>query len=169
MSASDAISISEEPIYAPSADDLSPAKELSDRVRRTLGIDTSAIDEAIELARNRMDHTSGPFCLGVVGEFRVGKSTLINALIGQEVAFTDFLEATPVICRFTHGSELDATILYSDSREEVMSVEECTALLDERRHDREWTQSVSRVDYRVPSEALHALDLWDALGLPRHK
>lgn len=157
--------ISDEPMAASPGDELSPAKDLSDRVRQTLGIDTSAIDQVIEQARKRMEHASGPFCLGVVGEFRVGKSTLINALIGREVAFTDFLEATPVICRFTHGSDLNATILYADGREDVMSVEECTAILDERRHDRDWAEGVVRVDYRVPSEALHALDLWDAPGL----
>lgn len=123
---SEALNISDEPMAASPGDVLSPAKDLSDRVRRTLGIDTSAIDEVIEQARKRMEHASGPFRLGVVGEFRVGKSTLINALIGREVAFTDFLEATPVICRFTHGSELDATILYADGREDVMSIEECT-------------------------------------------
>lgn len=157
--------ISDEPMAASPGDELSPTKDLSDRVRQTLGIDTSAIDQVIEQARKRMEHASGPFCLGVVGEFRVGKSTLINALIGREVAFTDFLEATPVICRFTHGSDLNATILYADGREDVMSVEECTAILDERRHDRDWAEGVVRVDYRVPSEALHALDLWDAPGL----
>lgn len=159
------LNISDEPMAASPGDELSPAKDLSDRVRQTLGIDTSAIDQVIEQARKRMEHASGPFCLGVVGEFRVGKSTLINALIGREVAFTDFLEATPVICRFTHGSELDATVLYADGREDVMSIEECTAILDERRHDRDWAKGVVRVDYRVPSEALHALDLWDAPGL----
>lgn len=159
------VNISDEPLAASPSDELSPAKDVSDRVRQALGIDTSAIDEVIEQARKRMEHARGPFCLGVVGEFRVGKSTLINALIGREVAFTDFLEATPVICRFTHGSDLDATIFYADGREDVMSVEECTAILDERRHDRDWAEGVVRVDYRVPSEALHALDLWDAPGL----
>jgi GTPase SAR1 family protein len=165
LPASEALNVPDEPMTASPANELSSAKDLSDRVRQTLGIDTSAIDEVIQLARKRMEHASGPFCLGVVGEFRVGKSTLINALIGREVAFTDFLEATPVICRFTHGSELDATFVYTDGREEGMSIEECTATLDERRHDRDWAEGVVRVDYRVPSEALHALDLWDAPGL----
>ncbi len=165
LPASEPLNMPDEPMTASPPDELSSAKDLSDRVHQTLGIDTAGIDKVIQLARKRMEHASGPFCLGVVGEFRVGKSTLINALIGREVAFTDFLEATPVICRFTHGSELDATILYTDGREEGMSIDDCTATLDERRHDRHWAKGVVRVDYRVPSEALHALDLWDAPGL----
>jgi GTPase Era involved in 16S rRNA processing/Holliday junction resolvasome RuvABC ATP-dependent DNA helicase subunit len=41
----------------------------------------------------------------VMGEFKAGKSTLINALVGREVAATDVFEMTTVVCRIipTHG------------------------------------------------------------------
>ena len=62
-------------------DEFSPVVNLADQVSRTLGIDASAVNEAVEWARKRISQADGPFCLGVVGEFRVGKSTLINALM----------------------------------------------------------------------------------------
>lgn len=139
--------------------------DLAGRVHRALGIDVAPVTEAIDAARKRIDQASGPFCLGVIGEFRVGKSTLINALMGREVAFTDFLEATPVICRFIKGSRLGATIIFNDGQAESMSVEECNSILDERRHDKEWAAGVTRVEYQVPSDALDSFDLWDAPGL----
>ena len=35
----------------------------------------------------------------VMGEFKAGKSTLINALLGRAVAATDVFEMTTVVCR----------------------------------------------------------------------
>ena len=142
-----------------------PVAELADRVGRKLGIDTSAVNGAIDLASRRISQANGPFCLGVVGEFRVGKSTLINALLGQEVAFTDFMEATPVICRFRSGPQRGATILFCDGCAESMTVEECNSVLDQRRHDKQWTSGISWVEYQIPAETLTSFDLWDAPGL----
>lgn len=146
-------------------DEYSPVVALSDRVGRLLGIDTSALNKTIELARTRISQANGPFCLGLVGEFRVGKSTLINALLGQEVAFTDLLEATPVICRFVKSPRLGAAIISIDGQVNSMSVEECNSTLAQRRYDREWAASIERVEYQVPTDVLDSFDLWDAPGL----
>jgi GTPase SAR1 family protein len=146
-------------------DQLASVMDLAERVRRSLGIDVSAVHEAVEVARERIGQASGPFCLGVVGEFRVGKSTLINALMGQEIAFTDFMEATPVICRFVKGTRLGATLLFKDGRADSMTVEECNSILDECRHDKGWVSSIVRVEYQVPTDTLDSFDLWDAPGL----
>ena len=140
--------------------------ELCDRVHRALGVDTKEIDEAIESIKNRVDQASGAFRLGVVGEFRVGKSTLINALLGREIAFTDFMEATPVICSFVKTDEIGASIVWkTDGRIDSMSISECNAILDQRRHDKDWSAQVLKVEYHVPSNALDGFTLWDAPGL----
>src|SRR5205809_637688 len=55
------------------------------------------IDEV--LARMR-DHR---FTVAVVGEFKTGKSTFVNALLGVDVVPTDVLPATATLNRITFG------------------------------------------------------------------
>jgi GTPase SAR1 family protein len=106
-----------------------------------------------------------PFRLGIIGEFRVGKSTLINALLGQEVAFTDVLEATATTCYFHHGDENYACFHYKDGNQETVSFQDAMEVLDTRREDEVWLKSVDHVEYSVCSERLRDFDLWDAPGL----
>lgn len=134
-------------------------------INTELGVDTLKVEEAVSSARRAISHANEPFRLGVVGEFRVGKSTLINALLGYEVAFTDFMEATPVLCRFVKGSELGASIVYSSGDRLEVSVSACNELLDQHRHDSRWVESVKQIEYSVPADVLDSIDLWDAPGL----
>src|SRR5437868_13851942 len=46
-----------------------------------------------------------PLLFVVVGEVKAGKSSLINALFGQEIARADVLPATDRVCIFRHGGE----------------------------------------------------------------
>src|SRR3954452_9006865 len=46
-----------------------------------------------------------PLLFVVVGEVKAGKSSLINALFGQEIARADVLPATDRVCIFRYGRE----------------------------------------------------------------
>src|ERR1700761_4441644 len=46
-----------------------------------------------------------PLLFVVVGEVKAGKSSLINALFGQEIAKADVLPATDRVCIFRYGAE----------------------------------------------------------------
>src|ERR1700750_1340607 len=46
-----------------------------------------------------------PLLFVVVGEVKAGKSSLINALFGQEIARADVLPATDRVCIFRYGAE----------------------------------------------------------------
>jgi len=46
-----------------------------------------------------------PFTLAVVGQMRLGKSTLINALVGAELAIPGVTETTATVNWFRHGTE----------------------------------------------------------------
>ncbi len=61
--------------------------------------------------------------VAVAGEFKAGKSTLLNALIGEEICFVDDFEATMTITSFASGSERRARVQFDDGREEEWSVE----------------------------------------------
>lgn len=56
-------------------------------------------------------HDEGePLRVAVVGEFNAGKSTLINALIGKEVCFTNVFEATSLAATYRTGQPEQAVL-----------------------------------------------------------
>ena len=62
--------------------------------------------------------------VAVIGEFKRGKSSLINALLGADVLPTDILPMTAAINRVLYGEKKQITIHYRDGRTEDRSVEE---------------------------------------------
>ena len=130
-----------------------------------IGIDPAHIDEALLNAKRKMESAKEPFRLGVIGEFRVGKSTLINALLGQKIAYTDYKEATASVCRFRYGETTGAALIYTDREPESLSVEKANELLADRRKDAAWLATLDHVEYSVKSDCLKSFDLWDAPGI----
>ena len=63
-----------------------------------------ALEDVIARGGNRIAVAYEPFRLGIVGDARAGKSSLINCFAGEQLAFTDVIEATPVTCMFRHGA-----------------------------------------------------------------
>ena len=91
------------------SDTVSVLKEARDFLRQTVaGVALArragalCADEA-ELAHVRLSTLEAErpsrTCALVLGEFKAGKSTLINALVGKEVAASDVFELTQVVCR----------------------------------------------------------------------
>lgn len=76
------------------------------------------IHEEEELLRSRK------FRVAVVGEFRRGKSTFINALLGKEILPADVLPTTATLNRITYGAEPKACLNYKDGRKETVDIEE---------------------------------------------
>lgn len=52
-----------------------------------------------------LDVAETPFTLAIVGQMRVGKSSLLNALVGADLAVTGVTETTATINWFKHGNE----------------------------------------------------------------
>ena len=59
----------------------------------------------VSLLRNLMANLKDPFLFVVVGEVNAGKSTLLNALFGQDFCSADVLPTTDTIACFKHGEE----------------------------------------------------------------
>ena len=57
-------------------------------------------------------------CVLVLGEFKAGKSTLINALVGQTVAATDTFEMTTAVARIIPTDKAEAHVILSDKNKE---------------------------------------------------
>lgn len=63
------------------------------------------------------------FSVGIMGEFKRGKSTVINALLGEKIAPADVVPASATLNRITYGPVPRATILYKDGHCEEVPVD----------------------------------------------
>ncbi len=64
------------------------------------------------------------FEVAIVGEFKRGKSTLINALLGQEVLPADVLPATATLNRVTYSEKPYVTIEYKNGDTEQVDIDQ---------------------------------------------
>ena len=68
----------------------------------------------------------------IVGDGNVGKSTLLNALVGEEVAKTNYLPTTWKIDVYSPELSKDnAIIKYKTGKQETLSVEEAKQKINE--------------------------------------
>ncbi|MGH7435635.1 MAG: dynamin family protein, partial [Polyangiaceae bacterium] len=125
--------------------------------------DAAAAEAIARLATDR----ASPVLMAVVGEFNAGKSTFINALVGQRVAPTGVLPTTAVPHRlkWTAGSLAVARIVLSPSglaggrAEPIVApgdLSAALAALDPR--------SVESVEIRLPFPALARVEVLDTPG-----
>lgn len=83
------------------------------------------LDTAIALINHLLDKINlNSFKVGVFGEFKRGKSTFINALIGKEILPTDILPTTATLNRITYGVKPSVKISFKDGREEEVPLEQ---------------------------------------------
>lgn len=97
----------------------------SDNVRAILG-GTIAAYRADPVYRQRPDvhaelerierRLNEPMRIALAGTLKAGKSTLVNALVGEDIAPTDATEATRIVTRFRHGPSPKVTANHRDGR-----------------------------------------------------
>ena len=110
--------------------------------------------------RERLD---GEFCLTVIGPFKRGKSTLVNALLGQELVTSDIAPETVTINEIRYGETPAVAACLSDGgrvhlRLEQIKRQELEPLLAGIRG------GVSHLDVRAPVEWLRGMCLVDTPG-----
>ena len=80
--------------------------------------------------------TTGEYRVAVIGEFKRGKSSLINALLGTEILPTDILPATAVVNKIVYNTEQKIEINYLNGKHEETSIEnlkDFSTKLDEKK------------------------------------
>lgn len=68
--------------------------------------------------------SNNSFSIAVVGEFKRGKSTFINGLLGVDILPADILPTTATINRVTYDLTAKAKIIFRDGREEFIALEQ---------------------------------------------
>ncbi len=99
--------------------DITSALESAGEVMTQLELPRQA-EQAGEAAVRLKSHV---FSVGIMGEFKRGKSTVINALLGEEIAPADVVPASATLNRITYGLEPRATIVYKDGHREEVPVD----------------------------------------------
>ena len=79
--------------------------ELNNQVKQLIDeviehVPGSGIDASLRAARERLDQ---PLRVAIAGRVKAGKSTLLNALVGEQLAPTDAGECTRIVTWYQHG------------------------------------------------------------------
>ncbi len=109
--------------------------------------------------------------LAVAGDFKRGKSTLINALLGRRVLPTRVAPATAVPCLLRAGPSTGARVFYSDDREPLaVPIEDleryaCIVLPNDDEDRLAFREGVERIEIELESGLPAATVLVDLPGL----
>lgn len=80
-----------------------------------LGSDYSGSCEKLKDLQQRL--SEGRFHLAVLGQFKRGKSTLLNALLGEDLLPTDILPVTAIPTFIRYGRDINVRICFDDKEE----------------------------------------------------
>jgi hypothetical protein len=148
--------------------------EIAGVVRKQLGLENEANKLDARADQIRADR----FRVLVVGEFKRGKSTLLNAMLGDDVLPRKVTECTPIVTVINYAEQPKAQIIFADGREpQILSIEQFRKqyeLTIEDHQDRnEAIDSFTHVERAVISYPVevcrHRVELVDSPGLGAHK
>jgi Dynamin family len=97
---------------------------------------------------------TGHFCIAVLGEFKRGKSTLVNALLGTELLPTGVLPLTAVATEVSYGAPA-ATIVFLDGHAEQVAADDLANYVTEAKNPSN-ERKVARAEVKVTAELLHS-------------
>lgn len=114
--------------------------------------------------RERLERLDHPLRIAVTGRVKSGKSTLINALIGEELAPSDAEERTQVNTLYKYGPEPKITVHTPNGAAQNIPVTSLdTATIRDLQHWR--PDEVSRLVIESPAPGLQAITLAETPGV----
>ena len=155
-----------EPV-APESIDVGATSVVGTQLQRLAQIAAEVGDDALECEaqaeRERL--LEARFFVACLGQFKRGKSTLLNALVGQPILPVGVVPVTSVVTILHQGDHPTATVRFSDGHSEPIAVEAIAMFVDERQNPGN-RRHAAVVDVALPSPILRdGLCLVDTPGL----
>lgn len=120
--------------------------------------------EAVQALQGYARRLAEPLRIAVAGMVKAGKSTLLNAIIGEEIAPTDTGECTRIVTWYRHGATPRITLHPTAGEPRNLPLKRVDGrlvfVLDGVR-----AEEVERLDVEWPSRALQAMTLIDTPGI----
>jgi hypothetical protein len=110
------------------------------------------------------DRLGGPLRVAIAGRVKAGKSTLLNALVGERLAPTDAGECTRLVTWYADGPGYGVRALGRDGTRRNLRFRRAAGRL-EIEVEPEWVDGIERLEVSWPSAALRTATLIDTPGL----
>lgn len=125
----------------------------------------SAPNAAIrEQAQAIVDRLDGPLQVAIAGRVKAGKSTLLNALVGERLAPTDAGECTRIVSRYRRGQGYEVSARLRDGRIQTLAFSRTGGALDIKLGTLD-ERDIETIEVSWPTSALEAMTLIDTPGL----
>jgi small GTP-binding protein len=132
---------------------------------------TRELSELGPEAARLLETLDRPLLVTVMGEFNAGKSTFVNALLGEEVAPMGITPTTATINVLKYGAERKGRVVYLDGNTREVAWSDVPALL--RGLDAAEAKRIRTVEVLYPLETLQRVNVVDTPGLnsihPEHE
>ncbi|MFM8794737.1 MAG: dynamin family protein [Acidimicrobiales bacterium] len=121
----------------------------AEEIHRSGSVDPDVVVHMIDEARDRLASTTVE--IGVFGLVKRGKSTLVNALVGQEVSTMNVNPETAVPVWIQNGPSV-SRVMFLDGRVEEMTLDEARSHASQKRRRKAETDKALRIEHtlRVP-------------------
>lgn len=112
------------------------------------------------------DSLFSPLQIMVMGAFSTGKSSFINALLGEELTVVGALPTTAVISKLVYGPEAKVVVHFKNKERRTYAPTEFRQLTSEQEPAwRELHDHIDYVVYEVPIDLLRSINIIDSPGL----
>lgn len=110
-----------------------------------------------------------PMRVAIVGLIKAGKSTMMNALLGEEVVATGNVEATFNVNVLRYGDRPSILVHFKDGRPpEPKSIAELAAVTLRSQENQNYLLSIKYIEVCYPNKILETFNLIDTPGLQSH-
>lgn len=127
-----------------------------------------SLDKSIPLIENVIERVENKsFSVAIVGEFKRGKSTFINALLGSDILPSDIMPCSATLNRITYGVTPSVKVIFKNGTEEdvaIAQLENYVTKLTDESEDMAANVKEAVVSYPVPY-CQNNVDIIDTPGL----
>ena len=125
-----------------------------------------ALDAAKTSLQETVARLKSPLQVMVMGAFSTGKSSFVNALLGENVTAVEALPTTAVITKLTYGNNDNVLVHFQDGTTQSYTTIDFVRMTNE--NNASWStvrEKTSYVERRLPLEMLKSINIIDSPGL----